>query len=186
MCYSAMVESSFSRYVRETGAQMDIDQFEEIFGWREREPGLRILRAVERWFDDPKTPAEQRVAALIAKHNGAQVTKLEQEIFAQRKRIADAIAGQRVCEVRGVADAQYAAVGDTVLPAHVDQNRDALQADKSIFEEITGGTDHIILGKQNAGHDPMVLRLSAISARLQREVMGPERPDDVPGAFRPG
>ena len=90
MCYSAMIESSFSRYVRETGAQIDLDQFEEIFGWREREPGMRILRAVERWFDEPKAPAEQRVAALIARHNHAQVTKLEQEIFAQRKRIADA------------------------------------------------------------------------------------------------
>jgi hypothetical protein len=76
--------------VRETGAEMDIEQFEEILGWRDREPGMRILRAVERWFDDPKTPAERRIAALIAKYNGAQATKLEQEIFAQRKRIADA------------------------------------------------------------------------------------------------
>ncbi len=39
-------------------------------------------------------------------------------------------------------------VGPTVKPAHVDQNRDALTASNSVFEEITGGTDYIMLGKQ--------------------------------------
>jgi len=39
-------------------------------------------------------------------------------------------------------------VGTTVKVAHVDQNRDALVATNSIFEEITGGTDYIMLGKQ--------------------------------------
>ena len=35
-------------------------------------------------------------------------------------------------------------VGATVKPAHVDQNRDALVATNTIFEEITGGTDYIM------------------------------------------
>jgi sulfate-transporting ATPase len=39
-------------------------------------------------------------------------------------------------------------IGPTVVPAHVDQNRDALVASNSVFEEITGGTDYIMLGKQ--------------------------------------
>jgi ATP-binding cassette ChvD family protein len=39
-------------------------------------------------------------------------------------------------------------VGPTVKPAHVDQNRDALVGTNTIFEEITGGTDYIMLGKQ--------------------------------------
>ena len=39
-------------------------------------------------------------------------------------------------------------VGPTVKPAHVDQNRDALVATNTIFEEVTGGTDYIMLGKQ--------------------------------------
>ncbi len=39
-------------------------------------------------------------------------------------------------------------VGPTVKVAHVDQNRDALVAENSIFEEVTGGTDYIMLGKQ--------------------------------------
>jgi putative SOS response-associated peptidase YedK len=90
MCYSAMVESQFWHYVRETGAEIDLDQFEEIFGWRDRDPGLRILRAVDRWFDDPKSDGERRIAALIAKYTSEQVPRLEKEIFALRKRLADA------------------------------------------------------------------------------------------------
>ncbi len=39
-------------------------------------------------------------------------------------------------------------VGQTVKVAHVDQNRDALNDKNTIFEEITGGADYIILGKQ--------------------------------------
>ncbi len=39
-------------------------------------------------------------------------------------------------------------VGPTVKPAHVDQNRDALNDKNTIFEETTGGTDYIMLGKQ--------------------------------------
>jgi energy-dependent translational throttle protein EttA len=39
-------------------------------------------------------------------------------------------------------------VGPTVKVAHVDQNRDALNDKNTVFEEITGGTDYIMLGKQ--------------------------------------
>src|SRR6188472_7356 len=45
-------------------------------------------------------------------------------------------------------DAGKLTVGPTVKTAHVDQNRDALRADATIFEEITGGTDHIMLGNR--------------------------------------
>src|SRR5262249_34970648 len=45
-------------------------------------------------------------------------------------------------------DAGTLRVGDTVKVAHVDQNRDALDPDKTVFEEITGGTDFLMLGKR--------------------------------------
>ena len=38
-------------------------------------------------------------------------------------------------------------LGETVTVGYVDQSRDALSADKSVFEEITGGSDEIELGK---------------------------------------
>ncbi|MGI8807260.1 MAG: energy-dependent translational throttle protein EttA [Acidimicrobiales bacterium] len=37
-------------------------------------------------------------------------------------------------------------VGSTVVLAHVDQNRETLAADKTVYEEITGGVDHLVVG----------------------------------------
>src|SRR3954453_24249751 len=39
-------------------------------------------------------------------------------------------------------------VGDTVVVSYVDQNRDALNPDNTIFQEITGGVDQVVLGKR--------------------------------------
>jgi sulfate-transporting ATPase len=37
-------------------------------------------------------------------------------------------------------------VGSTVSLAYVDQSRDALAADKTVYDEITGGVDHLVVG----------------------------------------
>ena len=37
-------------------------------------------------------------------------------------------------------------VGPTVQLAHVDQSRETLNADKTVYEEITGGVDHLVVG----------------------------------------
>src|SRR4029077_9195381 len=46
------------------------------------------------------------------------------------------------------ADGGTLKLGDTVTVGYVDQSRDALSADRSVFEEITGGSDEIELGKR--------------------------------------
>ena len=45
-------------------------------------------------------------------------------------------------------DAGTLKVGETVALGYVDQSRDSLDADKSVWEEISGGTDVIYLGKR--------------------------------------
>jgi putative SOS response-associated peptidase YedK len=90
MCYSAQLQAAYMRYLRETGAEMDIDQFVEIFGARVSDSSIRIPRAVERWFDEPKTDGERRIKAFIDQFTAAETTKLEREVFAQKKRLADA------------------------------------------------------------------------------------------------
>jgi putative SOS response-associated peptidase YedK len=90
MCYSAQIQAAYLRYLRETGAEMDIDQFVEIFGARVSDSSIRIPRAVERWFEEPKTDGERRIKAFIDQYNQAETTKLEREVFAQKKRLADA------------------------------------------------------------------------------------------------
>jgi sulfate-transporting ATPase len=45
-------------------------------------------------------------------------------------------------------DAGAFRVGDTVVPGYVDQSRDTLAANKTVFEEISGGLDEIDLGRR--------------------------------------
>jgi sulfate-transporting ATPase len=46
------------------------------------------------------------------------------------------------------ADGGVLRVGDTVVSSYVDQNRDALNPENTIFQEITGGVDQVVLGKR--------------------------------------
>ena len=46
-------------------------------------------------------------------------------------------------------DAGLLRLGETVQVGYVDQSRDALAADKSVWEEITGGQDEVELGKRS-------------------------------------
>ena len=45
-------------------------------------------------------------------------------------------------------DAGSVRIGDTVKLGYVDQSRDALAADKTVFEEISGGLEQIEVGKR--------------------------------------
>jgi putative SOS response-associated peptidase YedK len=90
MCYSAQIQAAYLQYLKRTGAEMDIDQFVEIFGARITDSGIRIPRSVERWFDEPRNEGERKVKALIDQWRAAETTKLEREVFAQKKRLADA------------------------------------------------------------------------------------------------
>jgi len=90
MCYSAQIQAAYLKYLRETGAEMDVDQFVEIFGARVTDSSIRIPRAVERWFDEPKTDSERKIKTFIEQYREAEITKLEREVFIQRKRLVDA------------------------------------------------------------------------------------------------
>jgi len=60
-------------------------------------------------------------------------------------------------------------LGDTVNLAYVDQSRE-LDADKSIWEEITGGNDQIELGKQMVNSRAYVARFNFSGADQQKKV----------------
>jgi ATP-binding cassette ChvD family protein len=61
-------------------------------------------------------------------------------------------------------------VGETVVPAHVDQNRDTLDGSKTVFEEITGGTDHLMLGRRKVASRGYVARFNFKGPDQQRKV----------------
>jgi sulfate-transporting ATPase len=67
-------------------------------------------------------------------------------------------------------DAGALRVGDTVVPAYVDQNRDTLDNSKTVFEEITGGVDHLMLGKRRVASRGYVARFNFKGPDQQRKV----------------
>jgi ATP-binding cassette ChvD family protein len=85
--------------------------------------------------------------------NGAGKTTLFRMIVAQEK-----------------PDGGKLRVGDTVVLAYVDQNRDALNADNTVFEEITGGVDHLMLGKRKVASRSYVSQFNFKGPDQQRKV----------------
>jgi energy-dependent translational throttle protein EttA len=61
-------------------------------------------------------------------------------------------------------------VGDTVVPAYVNQLRDALDNTKTVFEEITGGHDTLVLGKRKVAARGYVARFNFKGPDQQRKV----------------
>jgi putative SOS response-associated peptidase YedK len=90
MCYSSMIRKAFHAYVRETGAEMEIEQFREIYGWSLMDSSIHLPRAVDRWFDEMDGEDAIAIRAVIQKRNTAMVEKLTADIFKQRRRLTDA------------------------------------------------------------------------------------------------
>ena len=61
-------------------------------------------------------------------------------------------------------------IGDTVQVGYVDQSREALDADRTVFEEITGGVDEIELGKRKIASRAYVSWFNFKGGSQQRKV----------------
>ena len=87
MCYSAQIENDYRRYMRVVGPEnaLSIQDFINKY-WERQEslPSMKIPKAVDAWFADPKTEDERKIAAMIRDYDARQIAKFEQEIFKQR------------------------------------------------------------------------------------------------------
>lgn len=90
MCYSAQLKADYRQFLRDTGTRIDIAEFVRLYWERAEGAKVRIPRAMDALFAQPATAEERRVAELIATFDRAEAARLEQEVFAQRKRLADA------------------------------------------------------------------------------------------------
>ncbi len=61
-------------------------------------------------------------------------------------------------------------LGDTVQVGHVDQNRDALSPDRTVWEEITGGREEVELGKRSVASRAYVSWFNFKGRDQQRKV----------------
>ena len=90
MCYSAQVRANYRKYVREFGAGVSLKQFYRLYWLRGQGARIKIPKAMDAAFSEPETDEEREIQALIDAFNVEQAAKLEQELFKQRKRLADA------------------------------------------------------------------------------------------------
>jgi putative SOS response-associated peptidase YedK len=92
VCYSARILADYRRYVRMFGANASLGEFVELFRRRWNEPDARIIvpKSVEVAFDDAQSDEERQAKQAIDSFRTKQATKFEQELFKQRKRLADA------------------------------------------------------------------------------------------------
>lgn len=90
MCYSAQIWAEHKKYVRAFGADIDIKEYVRLFWHRNENDRIKIPKAMEESFMAPQGEDEARIKSLIDQYRVQQATKLEQELFKQRKRLADA------------------------------------------------------------------------------------------------
>jgi len=80
MCYSAMVKQRAQKLAIQFSARIDHEEYDEIFDRRFRGEKILINKGMEYDFTHP---------AIAAWHE-AEITRIEKEMFAQKKRLADA------------------------------------------------------------------------------------------------
>jgi putative SOS response-associated peptidase YedK len=107
MCYSARIESKWKRHVREMEARISLSDFHELAELRLKNPSqYRLPRGFDLEFSEEKTTEEFAIKDLIDQYRKDQISKLETEIFAQKKRLADAERKLTVKETKAAAESQ--------------------------------------------------------------------------------
>ncbi len=90
MCYSAQIRQDYKKYVRAYGADISIRDFVRLYWERNGSPQIKIPKAMDAAFATPQSEDEREIRTLIDEFNVQQAAKLEQELFKQTKRRADA------------------------------------------------------------------------------------------------
>lgn len=136
MCYSAQIQADFRKYQREQGAVLDIAAFARLYWQRDQGARLRIPKAVDAAFMQPRNDGERRIKALIDAFDARETQRLEQDLFKQKKRLADAQRALALKHTKAAAENERIA-GDKIewtLRKLADLRRsDLLERDARIF-----------------------------------------------------
>jgi putative SOS response-associated peptidase YedK len=91
MCYSAQIEANYRRYIRQFDADMSLDDFTQLYlGLVDGSSKVKTPKAMDTAFLESTADDVQDIRRLIEQHNAAKASALEQELFKQKKRFADA------------------------------------------------------------------------------------------------
>ncbi len=93
MCYSAQVLAGFRKFQRQTGSKMAIRDYVKLF-WRDlgKDPHAKRPKVPRAMEIDLLTSGPEEVAQFVRAWDNDEMNALSQELFKQRKRVAD---GQR-------------------------------------------------------------------------------------------
>lgn len=106
MCYSAQIEADYRKYVREFGATLSLEDFTEIFWRRNGNKKIKIPKAMEAVFAESQGDGEEPIKAAIEAFTAQETTRLEQALFGQRKRLADADRALATKTTKAAADSK--------------------------------------------------------------------------------
>ena len=136
MCYSAQIKADYKRFVRSFGARIDLREFARLYWEREQGRAIMIPKAIDAMFNDPDGDDERRIKAMIETFNTTQAAKLEQALFKQRARLADAERSLQLKTTKAATESKRIATNkiDAVLRRLDDLRRtEPLERDSRIF-----------------------------------------------------
>lgn len=90
MCFSAQVRQNIQALARRYGANIAYEMFAQLFHRRLDGEDVKVARALEESFAKADSDIERQIRADIEGFRQRQVAKWEADLFAQRKRLADA------------------------------------------------------------------------------------------------
>lgn len=90
MCYSAEAWTMLESFVKETGAEIDMRAFWELYLQRDQKYRVNIPKGMDLNFLHPKSELEQEIHDWIEAWNARRISDSEQELFKQARRLADA------------------------------------------------------------------------------------------------
>ena len=90
VCYSAQIWQNYRKYVRAYGADIAFEDFVRLYFDRQANAKIKIAKAMDATFADAQNDAERKIKALVDEFDKQQSARLEQELFKQKKRLADA------------------------------------------------------------------------------------------------
>ncbi|UQA21493.1 SOS response-associated peptidase family protein [Stenotrophomonas sp. NY11291] len=100
MCYSAQITAAYQKLVRMTGATLSLQEFAALYAHDPGKKRPKTPKAMDDAFRGGASPAELAVWAEVEQWNRAEAAVLEQELFANRKRLADAERALQVKETK--------------------------------------------------------------------------------------
>jgi putative SOS response-associated peptidase YedK len=110
MCYSAQIEAEHKRYERLFGVRISLSDYVKFF-WEQREDlSLVMPKAVEANFLNPQTDDERQIKALIDEVAVLRSRTVQEDLFAQRARLAEAERKLQVKETKAAAESKRIAL----------------------------------------------------------------------------